>query len=88
MLYVVLIYGNIEARLSEDTLESIVDQMSVPTSAQINVGTAPSFIYISSFIYNDFIYVANSDTNTVSVIDPNKNTVIETIHVEDGPIFI
>ena len=34
---------------------------------------------------NSFVYVPNSDENTISVIDPNQDKVISTITVSDGP---
>ena len=38
--------------------------------------------------FDDSIYVANSGSDTVSVIDPVTNTVIKNIPVGNGPRFI
>jgi YVTN family beta-propeller protein len=84
MSYGIVMNDNTEAQLSQNTLESIVNQTNVLTSAQLSVGDEPSFIVKSS----DAIYVANSASDTVSVINPITNTVIKNIHVGDDPSFI
>ena len=43
----------------------------------ITVGDNPG----SSYGFGDAVYVANSDSNTVSVINPANNTVIKNIKV-------
>jgi YVTN family beta-propeller protein len=51
--------------------------------ARIRVGRNPAGIAYNPF--NGYIYVANSLSDTVSVIDPNTNTVVATIPVGRGP---
>jgi YVTN family beta-propeller protein len=66
------------AQVNTNTLESLFKNTGVMTSAQINVGRLP--VSINSYSEGD-IYVANSDSNTVSVIDPITNTVVKDIVV-------
>lgn len=49
----------------------------------IQVGNAPSAI-----IFHEYIYVANYNSSTVSVIDPSTNSVISTIQVGSNPISL
>ena len=50
-----------------------------------NVGEGPRFI----MPFGDYIYVANTLSNTISVIDPQSNTVVENItNIGEGPSFI
>jgi YVTN family beta-propeller protein len=49
----------------------------------IDVGDLPRYIIFNP--HNDDIYVSNQDSNDVSVIDSDTNTVIDTIAVGDGP---
>ena len=65
-------------------LESIVNQTKLLTSAQLSVGSGPSYIAT----LEGAIYVANSGSNTVSVIDPNTNTVIKLKHMKLGTIVL
>ena len=51
--------------------------------ATIPVGSSPAGIAFNPD--NGFLYVANLDSNTVSVIDPATNTVVVTIPVGSGP---
>lgn len=56
--------------------------------ATIPVGEKPSGIAVTrpgSFVGGDFIYVANQEDNTVSVIDATIDQVIATIPVSKGP---
>ena len=76
--------NNTQAQLIDNTLESIANQADVLTSAQVNVGDSPNLFYASS----DAVYVANCGSDTVSVIDPTTNAVIENITVGDGPSSI
>jgi YVTN family beta-propeller protein len=76
-------------------LELVANQTNMGNSAQISLGNAPQFgktpyIYISSFVGIDTIYVTNSDpdSNTISVIDPDTNTVIGNIIVGKNPSYI
>ena len=52
------------------------------TSAYLSVGNSPRFIY-TTFGNPVYIYVTNFGSDTVSVIDPTTNTVIENITVGD-----
>ena len=78
-----------EAQLSENKIESIANQTNASTSPQINVGNSP--IYISylgnTSITEDSVYVANSGSNTVSVISPAITTV-KNIAVGNRPFSI
>jgi YVTN family beta-propeller protein len=84
MSYGALINDNSEAQVSENTLKSITSQ-TVPTKAQISVGSGPIFIKKYSEVY---MYVANSGSNTVSVIDTRNNILNKTIAVGENPTFI
>jgi YVTN family beta-propeller protein len=83
---------NVEAQLQENTLESIKNQTRVATSAQVSVGRGPSYMgsieASPSESIKGAIFVANSDSDSVSVIDPRTNTVIENITVRENPSFI
>jgi YVTN family beta-propeller protein len=86
MSYCALINDNTEAQVSENTLKSITNQtnVNVLTRAQISVGESPRFIET----FGDYIYVANSLSNTVSVINTSANNEINNIPVGDYPSFI
>jgi YVTN family beta-propeller protein len=77
---------NMEAQVSENTLKSVTNQTNANalTKAQINVGDYPNFIEG----FGDYIYVANSLSDTVSVINPNNNAVVKSIDVGSFPTFI
>jgi YVTN family beta-propeller protein len=77
---IILINANAEAQVIRDTGTSITNQ-TTPTGDQMGVGEMVSFNETSGFI--DSIYVANSKSNTISVIDPFTNTVIKNITVGD-----
>jgi YVTN family beta-propeller protein len=72
-----LIHNNMQALVSENTLESITKQLDVLTIAPLTIGPT-----------QDDIYMANTDSNSVSVIDPGTNTVIKNITVGKGPSSI
>lgn len=78
--------ANLEAQVSQNNLKSIANRTNINelTTARISVGGDPSFIRGSGYA----IYVANEDSGTVSVINPDNNTVIKTITVGEGPTFI
>lgn len=84
MSYSTLANDGTEAQPSENMLESIVNQTKLLTSAQLSVGSGPSYIAT----LEGAIYVANSGSNTVSVIDPNTNTVIKLKHMKLGTIVL
>lgn len=89
LLLVIVSYSTLandgtEAQPSENMLESIVNQTKLLTSAQLSVGSGPSYIAT----LEGAIYVANSGSNTVSVIDPNTNTVIKLKHMKLGTIVL
>ena len=77
---------NAEAQWSINRLESIANETNVLTSAQVNVGDGPFSIAAQPF--RDNIYVANSGSDTVSVIDPATHAVIKNINVGDSPSVI
>ncbi len=52
----------------------------------ITVGTTPMGVAVNS--YNNRIYVANKDSNTVSVIDGSTDAVITTIAVGTNPSLL
>ena len=83
MSYSALINNNTEARVSQNTLNSIANQPSVITGPQINVGDYPHFIDSAYYVY-----VANAFSDTISIIDPVKDTVIKSIPVGVEPTFI
>jgi YVTN family beta-propeller protein len=74
--------------MSQNKLESIVNETSVSSSPQVNVGDDPEFVYRFDNGVTDAVYVANSASNTVSVIDPVTSNVIKTIPVGESPTFI
>jgi YVTN family beta-propeller protein len=84
MSYNALMNDDTEAQLNDNTLESIVNQTKVLTSAQIDVGERPVFIDRTDAA----VYVANADSDSVSVIDTATNTVIKTIPVGRNPTSI
>jgi YVTN family beta-propeller protein len=75
-----------KAQVSQNRIESIVSHTDVLTSAQVNVHIRPNIVDAKP--YRDNIYVQNSGSNTVSVINSVTNTVIKNIPVGDGPSFI
>lgn len=80
-----LIDDNTKAQLNQNTLESLSKETNVlGDNAQISVGKKPS--YISGGLH--VIYVANTDSGTISVIDKTTSTVIGTINVDVNPVAI
>ena len=86
MSYYVLIHDNVEAQVSQNTLKSISNRtnLNALTRAQIKVGEDPSFIAK----YKDAVYVANTGSGTISVVDTYSNSVVKDIYVGKGPSFI
>jgi YVTN family beta-propeller protein len=86
MSYCALINDNMEAQVSQNTLKSITNQTNVTalTKARISVGDNP----VSIGGFGDYIYVANSGSVTVSVINAQNNTVVKNIPVGKYPSFI
>jgi YVTN family beta-propeller protein len=70
-----------DAQLSQNTLESIANQPNLQTSAQFIVGDGPISIGVTS----GAIYVANFESDTVTVIDPITTSIIKNIHVGIDP---
>ena len=54
--------------------------------ATVPVGNDPFGVAINPA--NGLVYVANSDSGTVSVINPATNTVVATIPVGDSPVGV
>ena len=71
MTYSALSNDNAKAQVSENTLKSITNQANVNalTRAQISVGENPTSITT----FGDYIYVVNSGSNTLSLVDPLTN---------------
>jgi YVTN family beta-propeller protein len=85
---VILPSNNIYAQFNDDlhskTLYEIAKNATLNKSASIAVGHSPRDIDI----YGQMVYVANSDDNTVSVIDATNNTKIADINVGRMPSAI
>src|SRR5690242_14721568 len=74
--------------LHAHTLDSMVNQTNVvkKTSPQINVGHGPgSIVYVQQ---TNTIYVANTDSDSISVIDGTNNIKIKDIPVGKRPSYI
>ena len=78
--------NNSEAQVSENTLESVVNQPGVEGSPQIISGNDPLYIYGDYDIPT--IYVANSGSDTVTVIDSANNTAYRSLRVGISPVHI
>jgi len=64
---------------------SVIDLETNAVVKNIPVGLQPTAILAA----NGHIYVANSNSDSVSVIDPSKNAVVNTLHIkpfEDAPL--
>lgn len=61
--------------------------MEPDNNAQINTGDGPTVIEVP-FRNLDVLYVANSDSNTVSVISTENNTKIKDIDVGKNPVYM
>jgi YVTN family beta-propeller protein len=74
---------NANAQVSENTLESLANQTGVSGNiTQIDTGEFPKQIDAALDLdQSGIIYVINSGSNTVSVIDKITNTVKQTIPV-------
>jgi YVTN family beta-propeller protein len=78
--------NNSEAQVSENTLESVANQPGVEGSPQIISGNNPLHIYGDYDIPT--IYVVNSDSDTVTVIDTANNTAYRNLRVGISPVHI
>jgi YVTN family beta-propeller protein len=70
--------------LHNQTLGEIVSQINPTDTPGIAVGTSPKYIAINSFLPGT-LYVANSDSNSISVISTENNTKIKDIPVGENP---
>src|SRR2546426_1517164 len=61
---------------------TIIDALTNKVTANVEVGIAPEGLALA----DGKIYVANSGSSSVSVIDSSSNTVVETIPVEIDPV--
>ncbi|HXA00526.1 MAG TPA: YncE family protein, partial [Cytophagaceae bacterium] len=61
----------------------VVQSGLLPSVSNITVGTGPTSSIYSPL--SGYLYIMNSGTNTVSVIDPATNAVVTTITVGNGP---
>ena len=77
--------NNSEAQVSENTLESVVNQ-SGAEDPQIISGDYPLYIYGDYELPT--IYVANKNPGTVTVIDTGNNTLYRNLRVGLSPVHI
>src|SRR5438128_9269345 len=84
IMSLVIVAGN---NVIAQTLEIIKEQQRASkNNPQIKVGNSPSAIAVNED--TNKIYVANSKTGTVSVIDSNSGSGVKSIHVGETPISI
>jgi YVTN family beta-propeller protein len=83
--YMPLLIGGIFAVLSAYGIAETVDAKKALV-ATINVGLEPQGLVVSPD--GSAVYVANSGSNTVSVISASTNSVIGTIAVGNDPVFV
>ncbi len=62
----------------------VINTITDTVQSTINVGSGNRYIVAASERY---LYVANGDSDTMSVIDSHSDTVIETIPVTDNPYY-
>jgi YVTN family beta-propeller protein len=73
--------------LSAQTLDTIINERkSFNQSPQIKVDRFPLYVTVNPA--ENKIYVANHDSNTVSVIDSNSGNVTNDIRVGTGPSYM
>ncbi|HYF03435.1 MAG TPA: YncE family protein [Patescibacteria group bacterium] len=71
-------------QMIEDGTVKIFNANSLDEMSTISVGSAPAEV---TFSHNGkYAFVANSGSNSVSVIDPALKTVVKTISVGSGPV--
>jgi YVTN family beta-propeller protein len=78
----IAILNNTDAEVDFNTLESIANKTNVLESSQVTVGKHPTSLSGSI----DYMYVANSGSDTISVIDSTTN--MHNITVAKRPIYI
>jgi YVTN family beta-propeller protein len=71
---------------SREPVELNYNNGSVPNSSSLEAGVSPSDISVNP--NTNLVYVANEDSNTVSVIDGNNNTIVSEVTVGTSPIDI
>ena len=89
-------FGNIAASsfsVVSDTTLGVITPPHVPQTVPIVVtsqGESSSIIQNAYYVYqgNWEVYVANSNSNTISVVDAVQNSVINTINVEQNPCYV
>jgi YVTN family beta-propeller protein len=59
---------------------------AIPTLATVNVGSRP--VSVTALPNGLSVYVANSTSNDVSVVNSNNLSVVATVPVGQGPVFI
>ena len=67
-----------------NTISMIDPTANIVKPTNITVGKGP----IQLFPHNGYLYVPNSESDTVSVINKTTDTVVETIPVGDGPRYM
>ncbi|MGA9844891.1 MAG: YncE family protein, partial [Nitrososphaeraceae archaeon] len=81
-----LTYAQEIQKLHQKTLDELSKHPSTTQNAHIIVGHGPSAIGVATG--KGKVYVANSDNNTVSVINEKNNAKIVDIKVANGPFAI
>jgi YVTN family beta-propeller protein len=77
-----ILYAQKPKTIHEQTIDAILNQTNSPKgSAQIDVGLAPIDIAVDSVANR--VHVANSSSDTVSVINGTTNTKIKDIHCRE-----
>jgi YVTN family beta-propeller protein len=85
--YMLAMYGNnAEAQVSDNTFESVVNQSGVKVSPQISSGNNPVHIYGDYGLWG--IYVSNSASDTVTIINILNNTKYKNLQVGIAPVHI
>jgi YVTN family beta-propeller protein len=92
-LYTVIFFGNGKALekpttvINSTTLESIASPVGYYKGvAQINTGESPSIIYDDP--KSDSLFVMNSGSDTVSIINTTANVLVHNIEVGNYPVFM
>jgi YVTN family beta-propeller protein len=98
LLSVILVPNNINAEsntfnnvttLHAHTLDTIVHRTNITqASAQIKVGHSPISVIVNDYKMSSKIYVANSGSDNISVIDGTNNVKLKDIPVGVDPVYM
>jgi len=98
LLSVIIILNNINAEsnmfnndtmLHAHTLDTIVHRTNITqTSAQVKVGHSPISVIVNDDKMSSKIYIANSGSNSISVIDGTNNIKLKDIPVGTHPVYM